>query len=239
MKIACKHGMCGKICAALLCFCLLLSAAGCGSRAGKRLDLTPAAGADGAPVFAAKAADFAESYNSLCEDRGEKLPAVSGWTRTGMEETAHFGGPVTWLRCRIDDEVWTSPAFSAYTGADGRLRELTVDFDDHGMSDGLYQSYEQMSLRSLALFLPDVPEESRRALFDRMYAETDSLISETNFDDCTAPPVMYRSGEVGVYPYFAYGEFIRICFVPLTAERAQQLTAAGTQITDISELALN
>jgi len=119
-------------------------------------------------------------------------------------------------RFKEDNEIWTLGSITLYTAPnDGRILELTVDFDDHGLSESLYRQFRENSLCALFAFYPELDEEQAAQLFDRMYVATDDIITTTDYKDGAIPTEFYyQQGGAGVYPYFAYGEFIHICIAP-------------------------
>lgn len=195
----------------LLAAALLISFTGCGSA---RLD-TSLVAINGRSAFAARLDDFADCFNRLYGE--DYLPHSSGWTRVTIDECAHFAdirGIERYMYCE-DKEVWTLPTLTVYATPDsGNILEVTVDYDDHGSSDGMAELYERLSECALRCFLPDADNNTIDTLFLDSFVATDEVVCSTLFLDSTGSPLIYEHGTVGVYPYFAYGECIHICIVP-------------------------
>ena len=49
------------------------------------------------------------------------------------------------------------------------------------------------------------------------------------------PYVLYYQGEVGVFPFFALGEYERITILPVTQEDLAALAARGTHLVDLDQ----
>ena len=199
-----------SIISVLLCFALTLPSFGC---AKAQLD-TSVVEINGRTAFAATLDSFVDCFNDRYGER--YLPHFSGWTNVTIDQCAHFSGISNverYMYCE-DKSVWTLPTITVYTApGSGSILEVTVDYDDHGSSDGMYELYEKMSECALRCFLPDVDGDTIHTLFSDNFIATDDVVCSTLFLDSTGSTLTYEHGTVGVYPYFAYGECIHICIV--------------------------
>ena len=47
------------------------------------------------------------------------------------------------------------------------------------------------------------------------------------------PCALYYRGDIGVYPYFALGDYVRLCVIPVTPQYLDQLRAQGVGVYEI------
>lgn len=132
-----------------------------------------------------------------------------------------------------DKKIWTLPTITAYTPqGETVIKELTVDFDDHSYTDKMYKQYEEMCFYTLKVFFPNMDEKELTKLYKKLNNKAyDNIFqNEQGFHSDNPPSDLYYRDGVGVYPYFAYGESVRMCIIPVTKRVIKSYTKKGVKI---------
>lgn len=190
---------------------------------------------EGEIVFDITADELAERYNTVCRATGGAsfMPSPAGWTVYDCANTPSSPYPSTVRVLMENESILTSPTFTLYQPEDSELvGGLTLDFDDHGYSSELFCLFGEMTVNALCAFIPDMQPEAAAELWRELVALADEHMTEARLGYGVTPPVVYRSGEVGVYSYYPFGDFMHICLFPLTDAEAQRLAEAGTELRE-------
>ncbi len=175
--------------------------------------------------------DFIEDYNKYYHrDKGaDYILPYSEWYSYIQDFGKHTGR--VHYEYTADKKMWTLPTITIYTLQNEKaIRELTVNFDDHSYTKVMYQKYEELCFYTLKVFYPDLSDKKITKLYKRMnrLAYKNIFPNAKGFDSGNPPSnLFYREG-IGVYPYFAYGESVRLCFVPVTPKVIHKLEKRGT-----------
>lgn len=132
-----------------------------------------------------------------------------------------------------DKKIWTLPTITAYTPQDETvIKELTVNFDDHSYTEKMYKKYEEMCFYTLKVFFPDMDEKEITKISKKLNKKAyDNIFqNKQGFHSDHPPSDLYYSNGVGVYPYFAYGESVRICIIPVTKKVIKSYQKKGVKI---------
>ena len=101
-------------------------------------------------VFDISIDDYIDAYNALY--------------RSGKIHSAHETAVYTFAE---DKSILTIPTITVYAPADKQyISEITVNFDDHGYSEELYDLYDEMCFYTLKVFLPELQDEELISLRD-------------------------------------------------------------------------
>lgn len=186
-------------------------------------------------VFSFSMADFIDSFNGFYwQDHAVRLlPPRENWGSVTDRISIHSDHETEYCVFSRDARAASLPTLSVYVPADADLvQEITVDFDDHGYSDRYFREYEEMCYDTLRVFFPGLSEETLRGLIRTLndYAYEHVLPNEQGYYHGAVPQVMYCRDGVGVYPYFAVGEFVHFCVIPVTDASAEAFRAQGTRL---------
>ncbi len=216
----------------LLCCCFL---SGCGK---EKTGETPfvckvTETAEHSPIFSVSPHTYVEEYNRLCEEKQEILLPLVDWYVVTLPQGIHTEKETLRYDFSEDKEVWSMPTLSFYVpkGSD-TVAEVTVNFDEHGFTEDLYAKYKAMSLQTLQIFFPDTKKETLEKRYTDMvsYARTHTVSNEEGYKNGVVPAVLYEKDGIGVYPYFAIGESLHICIVPVTEEQLSNWQEKGAEI---------
>ena len=135
-----------------------------------------------------------------------------------------------------DKEIWTLPSITIYTKENRKeILELTVNFDDHSYTKKMYKQYEELCYYTLKVFFPGWTKKK----IIKSYKDINKLAyknifpNKKGFDSGNPPIDLYYQGKIGVYPYFAYGERVRLCIIPVTAKVVELYKKNGTLVHKI------
>lgn len=189
-------------------------------------------------VFSISIEDFIDSYNGYYwKDKNSRylLPS-SEWRCFTYDTGIHSDHETFYYNFTADEKVWSLPTISVYapTNAD-YIQEITVNFDEHSYTESLYESYEEMCFYTLKVFFPDLSDEK---IVD-LYKEANRLgninvfSSENWYDTGAVPYALFYKDGIGVYPYFAIGDWQRLCIIPITQETLNEFEEKGVNIFEI------
>lgn len=189
-------------------------------------------------VFSISMEDFMESYNSLyLRDKGKAyLGSKDQWRRFTYEEAIHSDHETSLYEFSIDEQVWSQPTVTVFVPTNApRIQEITLNYDAHGHSDAFYEEFEELCFYTLKVFFPDLEDESITALYREANELGDLHIfpKEEGYEKGCTPAVLYHKNGLGVYPYFAIGEWGHLCIIPVSPERIEEFKQQGVDVREI------
>lgn len=179
---------------------------------------------------------FIRCYNLYYnEDKGvDYLPSCSEWYLSVQDFGKHKGDFC--YKFTEDREIWTLPTFTVYTDKNKKsIKELTINFDDHSYSDEMYKKYEEFCFYTLKVSFPKLTKEEITQLYKKInkLAYDHIFPNEKGFHSDNPPTDLYYQNQIGVYPYFAYGESVRLCVIPVISKVIKGYEKKGTRIHSI------
>ncbi|RKI42566.1 hypothetical protein D7V86_12940 [bacterium D16-51] len=188
---------------------------------------------DNGLYFANTLEDFIDCYNNYYyRDEGEiYIKPYSEWY-SYVQYFGRYKGDMHY-EFKADKKIWTLPTITVYTPQDETImKELTVDFDDHSYTEKMYKQYEEMCFYTLKAFFPDMNEKELTKLYKKLNKKAYANIFRNvqGFHSDNPPSDLYYRDEAGVYPYFAYGESVRICIIPVTNKVIKSYKKRGVKI---------
>ena len=99
----------------------------------------------------------------------------------------------------------------------------------------MYEKYEEMCFYALKVFLPDLNKEQITKLCKTIneIAYAQIFPNEQGYHVGAVPTTLYYRGNIGVYPYFAIGECVHFCIIPVTPETLDDYQKEGVEIHEI------
>lgn len=204
----------------------------------RQLDIAVMENRENELVFDISIDDFIESYNSLYfRDKGrEYLQPKSEWRMLTYDDAIHSDHETSLLDFTADERIWSQPTITVYvpTNAD-YIQEITVNFDEHGYSESFHADFEELCFYTLKVFFPELDDES---IID-LYKDANTLgnlnvfLNEDGYKKGCVPCVLYCKDGIGVYPYFAIGEWVHLCMIPVTQEIMDDYQQKGVEIREI------
>ena len=190
-------------------------------------------------VFSVSMNDYIKAYNSLYREENGKdyLTPSNLWQCTIYDEAIHSPHKTFYYYFTADERAFSLPTISVYVPSNGDyIQEITVNFDDHSYSPEMYELYESMCFYTLKAFFPELDDEQITELYKEANAMGDAQAFENRewYDRGVIPSVLYHKDGIGVYPYFAIGQWQRLCIIPVTEETIADYAAKGTEIREIA-----
>lgn len=195
--------------------------------------------------------DFIDCYNAYYrKDHGRNyIQPYSEWY-SYVQDFGKYQGDICY-EFTADKKILTLPTIAVYTPQShhpssrqqrGRtltkkpteilIKELTVNFDDHSYTDRMYKQYEEMCFYTLKVFFPDIKDKKLTKLYKKLNQKAYHTIFQNaqGFHSKNPPTDLYYRNGVGVYPYFAYGESLRMCIITASKKVIKRYEKRGVKI---------
>lgn len=131
---------------------------------------------------------------------------------------------------------WFWPTLSVYIPEGGETAaRISLDLDEHSDTQVKHEFYREMCLEVFGLLLPDLSQEKREALYERLDRQAYQDRYDTRYLEVEIPRVVYYQGEIGVFPFFALGDYERITLLPVDQTILETWKARGTQVIDLEQ----
>lgn len=190
-------------------------------------------------VFTISTSDYVESYNSYYQVDycRSLLPPVSQWQCFTYDSAIHSEYETKCYSFTEDEHVYSLPTIMVYVPTnDDYIQQITVNFDEHSFTQSGFEQYKEMCYYTMKVFFPDLPDARIMDLCAEIVAlGNQNVFSSDEWFSKNAVPfaLFYREG-IGVYPYFAIGDWEHFCIIPVTEETVTEFGEKGVQIHEIS-----
>lgn len=190
-------------------------------------------------VFSISIGDYIKGYNSLYREENGKdyLTPYEQWQCTVYDKAIHYPHETLYYYFTADERAFSLPTISVYVPSNGDyIQEITVNFDDHSYSPEMYSLYETMCFYTLKIFFPELDDSQITELYKdaNTLGDTNVFPNEKGYNSDMVPCVFYHKDGIGVYPYFAIGEWQHLCIIPATEDTIADFAAKGTEIREIA-----
>ena len=189
-------------------------------------------------LFGVTAEDYIRSFNSMFErDFGKNyFPPLEDWVSCSYKSGIHSQYPVMQFVFTEDENIYTLPTVTIYTPMEQRaIQEITVNFDEHSYTDAGYQRFKQLCSYTLRVFFPSLSEDAVSAICEQVIAVGNQNVfdSDTWFGSGVVPFALFYRDGVGIYPYFAIGDWQRFCVIPVTDNTIDEFRHKGVETIEI------
>ena len=189
-------------------------------------------------VFSVSAEEFIDSYNRFYEqDFGRTyLFPLSQWLCLTYDTSIHSDHETNCFLFSEDETVSTMPTITIYAPTNRDcIQQITVDYDEHAYTEQSHNKYERMCCYTLKVFFPDLSYETLRELYAQVHAmgNQEALPVEQGYGKGAIPRVLYYRNGIGVYPYFAVGDWAHLCVIPVTQASVEAFAEQGVVIYNI------
>ena len=193
---------------------------------------------DGKLYFEVSIEDFMNAYNGYYyEDHGrDYIKPLLTWY-SYRQDFGRLKGDMCY-EYTADKKILTLPTIAVYTPKNAkRIETITLNFDDHSYTEKMYKQYEELYYYTLKVFFPDMAKKEIINLYEKSNAEAYEHIFQTEkgFHSDNPPSDLYYRNGVGIYPYFAYGESVRMCIIPVTEKLIKAYSRKGVKIHRLEE----
>lgn len=189
-------------------------------------------------VFSISKDDFVDSYDRVYLEDNESAYFLDAFAwRLQIEESGiHSPYKTHCFHFTEDETIWSMPTLDVYmTEDEAYIQEISLNFDEHSFQPSMYEKYEKMCFYTLKVFFPDLSEGKIKALYTKIneLARDNMLPHDQGYHEGIAPKALFYRKGVGVYPYFAAGECVHLCIMPVTTEIIENYEREGVEIHEI------
>jgi hypothetical protein len=204
----------------------------------KQLDVTTIKNRKDELVFSISMTDFIDSYNGYYwNDQEERyLPPTSEWRSVMYKTSIHSNHETIYYNFTKNEKIWSLPSISVYVPTNGDyIQEVTIDFDDHSFTEEMHDLYEKMCFYALKVFFPQLENEKIIELYKTMnsLAYDNIFPNAQGYGSNPIPCALYYKDNIGIYPYFAIGESVHLCIIPVSQETLDYFEKKGVKIHEI------
>ena len=190
-------------------------------------------------VFTISTSDYVESYNSYykVDYCRSLLPPVSQWQCFTYDSAIHSEYETKCYSFTEDEHVYSLPTITVYVPTnDDYIQQITVNFDEHSFTQSGFEQYKEMCYYTMKVFFPDLSDARIMDLCAEIVALGNQNVfsSDEWFSKNAVPFALFYREEIGVYPYFAIGDWEHFCIIPVTEETVTEFGEKGVQIHEIS-----
>lgn len=187
-------------------------------------------------VFSCSIDDFIDSYNGFYwkENKVRYLLPSSQWRSYPLDTAIHSNHETIYYYFTQDEQIWSLPTLSVSVPTNGDfIQEITLNFDDHSYTEAMYDLYEEMCFYAIKVLFPDLTDDRIIELYTTLNHLAYDSVTSVKYTSESVPCALYHKDGIGVYPYFAVGECMHICVIPVTQETIKEFEQKGVEIYEI------
>ena len=189
-------------------------------------------------VFSFSIDDFIDSFNGYYWEDYESrylLPS-SMWISFVYESSIHSKYASNYYYFTPDEKLWSLPTVSVFTPSDeSYVQEIMLNFDDHSYTESMYHLYERTCFYTIKVLFPSFDDAETVELYTKLneLAYQNVFPNEQGYSSDSIPAALFYKDGIGLYPYFAIGESVHLCVIPVTDQTITAFEAKGTAIYEI------
>lgn len=189
-------------------------------------------------VFNISIDDFIESYNSFWNQDHDwaYLKPSSEWQWYLYDTAIHSSYETFYVYFTEDDHIYPQSTVSVYVPSNGNyIQEITINFDEHSYSESGYEQYKQICFYTLKVFFPDLSDDSIMDLCTEVntLGNANVFTSDEWYSSDSVPCALFYKDGIGVYPYFAIGDWVHLCIIPVTKNTVDIFKDKGVAVYEI------
>lgn len=188
-------------------------------------------------VFDVSITDYIDGFNRLYfQDTGNYfLRERSQWQCFSYDSAIH-SPYATDCYYFMEEDVDTEPTISVYVPATGDyIQEITINFDEHSYTDSAFAKYQQLCFYTMKVFFPTLDDRDIQDLCTQIIALGQQHVYDSDawYSSTSVPYACFYRDGIGVYPYFAIGDYEYFCIIPVTESTLQEWTEKGVWVNEI------
>ena len=188
--------------------------------------------------FAIEIKDFIDAYNyCYYQDYGKKyIQSLVTWY-SYKQDFGRLKGDMCYEYTE-NKKILTLPTVAVYTIKHTKnIEAITVNFDDHSYTEKMYKKYEKLCFYCLKMLFPNMEKNKITSLYKKLNKKAYDHIFQTEkgFHSYNLPSDLYYRDGVGIYPYFAYGESVRMCIIPVDQKLIRSYRKKGVRLHRLDE----
>lgn len=203
-----------------------------------KLDIAVAENRENELVFDISIKDYIDSFNSIYfrETGRNFLAEASQWQRFPCDSAIHSPCETDCYYFREDENVYNEPTISVYVPSNGDyIQEITINFDEHGYTESGFAQYKQLCYCTMKVFFPDLEDTEIQELCTQIITLGNQNVFDSDawYSSASVPYALFCKDGIGVYPYFATGDWEHFCVIPVTENTIQTFEEKGVLIYEI------
>lgn len=202
----------------------------------KKLDIKVLNNREDELVFSVSIDDFIDSYNGFYRNdkNANYLLPSSRWSTDIYDKAIHSNHETIYYNFTEDEKKWLLPTISVYVPANGDyIQEITLNFDDHGYTAEMYELYEEICFYTIKVLFPDFTDDKIIELYTVLNNLAYDNFTTVKYTSESVSCALYHKDGIGLYPYFADGELLHLCIIPVTQKYINELEKKGVEIHEI------
>lgn len=222
--------------ALLISAACIISPALCGCGESPKPDISVLQNHENEYVFSISADEFIKSYNALYrkDKKSDCLRPLNQWMKDTYDTAIHSSHETTVYTFTENESKWLLPTLSIYVPANADyIQEITLNFDDHGYTAEMYTLYEEYCFYTLKVFFPSLSNDKIIELYSTLNDLAYDNFTNEKYSADSIPCALYHKDGIGLYPYFANGEWVHLCIIPVTDDYIIGIEAKGVDIHQI------
>jgi len=189
-------------------------------------------------VFSVSIDNLIESFNGYYwkDHQANYLLPVAQWGLQILDRGIHSPYKTFQYHYTENADIWSLPTINVYVPSDDdHIQEVAINFDEHSYQPDMYEKYEEMCFYTLKVFFPELSDDQLTQLYtmSNEMAHEHMKPNDQGYYDQVVPYALFYKEGIGVYPYFAAGECLRLCIMPVTSEMISDYEKEGVIIHEI------
>jgi len=201
------------------------------------LDISTFTGESKTLTFSFTIDDFSKNYNHIYRQiyNEDFFRIMDKWEIFNENTSPFYSKECNYYRFNREPTILTYPTISIYTDITNQyVYGLTIDFDDHGYSPSLYNAYEKQCFFSIKTLLPFIDDNNLMNMISDLNQSAYENVKIDALQSSTVPDILYLYESVGIFSYFAIGDYLHICIIPVDQTIIGNYSSSGTIIVQIN-----
>ncbi len=169
------------------------------------------------------------------DNRGKRfISDTAVWTAVTCKSTPHSKQKSIGYVFTNDAEVQALPTITLYTQLkDSKVQLITINFDEHSFETSMKEMYDDMCFYALKLIYKEIEDKTLLDISKDIYTKAQKYITDVPYTQGSLPSILYYKDDVGVYPYFQVGSWVRMCIIPVDQELIEYYENKGVEVIKI------
>lgn len=189
-------------------------------------------------VFDISIKDYIENFNSFYSQDTERnfLRDADQWKCFTYDSSIHSPYETDCYYFVEDEDIYNEPTISVYVPSNADyIQEITINFDEHGYTESGFAQYKQLCYCTMEVFFPDLNDTEIQNLCTQIITLGNQNVFDSDawYSSASVPYALFYKDGIGVYPYFAIGDWEHFCIIPVTENTIQEFEEKGVLVYEI------
>lgn len=203
-----------------------------------KLDIAVIENRENELVFDISIKDYIDSFNSFYSQSTDRyfLRDADQWKRFTYDSSIHSPYETDCYYFVEDEDIYNEPTISVYVPSNADyIQEVNIDFDEHGYTESGFAQYKQLCYCAMKVFFSDLNDTEIQNLCTQIITIGNQNVFDSDawYSSVSVPYALFYKDGIGVYPYFAIGDWEHFCIIPVTENTIQEFKEKGVLIYEI------